>query len=114
MKVTKTYFMLRVKDMDRAVAFYRDVFQLDVRFASPDWSELTWRDATLALHGGGGRGVASGLGFEVDDLERACHEVKAAGGRVLKPPRDRPGEPIRLAEVADPEGNQFSLAQPSE
>ena len=103
--------MVHVKDMDRAVAFYRDVFGLDVRFASPDWSELTWRDATLALHGGGRRNGPTGLGFEVDDLERACHEVKAAGGRVVKAPRDRRGEPIRLAEVADPEGNQFSLAQ---
>jgi hypothetical protein len=28
------------------------------------------------------------------------------------PPSDRAGEPIRLADVADPEGNVLSIAQP--
>jgi hypothetical protein len=31
---------------------------------------------------------------------------------VVMPPSDRPGEPIRLADVADPEGNVLSIAQP--
>jgi predicted enzyme related to lactoylglutathione lyase len=114
MKVTKSYFMLMVDDMDRATAFYRDVFGLTVRFVSPDWSELTWGDATIAFHGGRGTDEhrATGLGFEVDDLEAACAAVEGAGGTVVMPPSDRPGEPIRLADVADPEGNVLSVAQP--
>ena len=114
MKVTKTYFMLMVDDMDRATAFYRDVFGLSVRFVSPDWSELAWGDATVAFHGGrgGDERRPTGLGFEVDDLEAACAEVEAHGGTVVMPPSDRPGEPIRLADVADPEGNVVSVAQP--
>ena len=45
MDITKTYFMLPVTDMDRARTFYRDVLGLTEGFASPEWTELTWRDA---------------------------------------------------------------------
>ncbi len=114
MKVLKSYFMVMVQDMDRATAFYRDVFGLSVRFVSPDWSELAWGDATVAFHGGRGDRDPQpiGLGFEVDDVAAACAAVTAAGGTVVKPPSDRAGERIRLAEVADPEGNILSVAQP--
>ena len=114
MTVTKAYFMLFVVDMDRAVAFYREGVGLEVRFVSPEWSELAWRDATVALHGGATSTEqrVTGLGFEVDDLDAACKQVAAAGGTIVTAPRDRPGEPIRLADVADTEGNVFSFAEP--
>ena len=115
MKVTRTYFMVMVSDMDRALAFYRDVFGLDVRYSSSEWSELGGPDAVVALHGGRSEGpVDIGLGFEVEDLDAACEAVGGAGGEVVKPPTERAGEGIRLAIVADPEGNRFSLAQPDE
>jgi hypothetical protein len=38
-----------VQDMERAVAFYRTVLGLELRFASPYWTELAWRDAVIAL-----------------------------------------------------------------
>jgi predicted enzyme related to lactoylglutathione lyase len=114
MTVTKAYFMLHVVDMDRAAAFYREGVGLDVRFVSPEWSEFAWGDATVALHGGASSTErrVTGLGFEVDNLEAACKRVAAAGGAIVTPPSDRPGEPIRLADVADTEGNVFSLAEP--
>jgi predicted enzyme related to lactoylglutathione lyase len=113
MQVTKTYFMLMVADMDRAVAFYQQVFGLAQAFTSPEWSELQAGGATVALHGGGSGGdTQTGLGFEVDDLEAACAAVTAAGGRIVRQPEARDGEGIRLAEARDTEGNTFSLAQP--
>jgi predicted enzyme related to lactoylglutathione lyase len=30
---------------------------------------------------------------------------------VMSPPRDRPGEGIRIAEIADTEGNRLSVAE---
>lgn len=113
MVVTKAYVLYPVSDMDRAVAFYRDAFGLDVRVASPDWSELGWGDATVALHGGRGDGdpPAEGLGFEVDDLDGACAAVIGSGGVLVVAPAERPGEPIRLALAADPDGNRIHLAQ---
>jgi predicted enzyme related to lactoylglutathione lyase len=112
-EITKVYFMVMVRDMTRAVTFYRNAFGLAVRFESPDWSELTRGDATIALHAGEAGGP-SGLGFEGDDLDAACRHVKSAGGRIVTNPEQRPGEPIRLAIAADPDGNEFSLAEPSE
>ena len=112
-KVTKTYFMLMVDDMDRATTFYQKAFDLSGGFVSPEWSELSWRDATIAFHGGrgGDERRPTGLGFEVEDLDAACAEVTHAGGTIVTPPSDRAGEGIRLAEVADPEGNVLSVAQ---
>jgi lactoylglutathione lyase len=112
MKITKTYFMLFATQMDRTVGFYRDALGLQVRMQSPYWSELTWGDATIALHGREESGVGETetmLGFEVDDLEAACKAVEGAGGRVVEPPVDRPDEGIQLARAADPDGNVFTL-----
>jgi len=114
MEITKTYLMLMVSDMDRAIAFYHEGVGLDLRFRSPEWSELAWGDAVVALHGGA-QDIdlhETGLGFEVRDLEGALGELVEAGGRIVRPPEDREGEPIRLAEVADPDGNVFSVVQP--
>jgi predicted enzyme related to lactoylglutathione lyase len=112
MKLTKLYMMLMVADMGRAVAFYHDTFGLRPTMQTPFWSELAFGDAVLALHGGGsGTGRETGLGLEVDDLDAACSAVQTHGGQVVREPQDRPEEQIRLATVADTEGNQFSLGQ---
>lgn len=112
MQIEGVIFMLMVQNMDRAVAFYRDVVGLDPRSASPMWTELTRGDATVALHGGGdGEFHDTGLSFQVGDVDGACREVTQGGGRLLKGPEDRPGEPIRLAHLADTEGNGFTMSQ---
>jgi lactoylglutathione lyase len=112
MPVTKTYVMLMVADMTRALKFYTDVFDVSVSFESPHWSEFTVAGATIALHSGGsGADTQTGLGFEVDDLDAALQRAGDAGGKVTSPPRDRPGEGIRIAEVADTEGNHLYVAE---
>jgi predicted enzyme related to lactoylglutathione lyase len=109
MNITKTYFMVPVQNMDRALTFYRDALGLTVRFASPDWSELAWRDATIALHQGGVANGSDGwLGFEVDDLDAALAEVEAAGGRRQT---QRSDGGVRLVTVTDPEGNSLTIGQ---
>lgn len=39
-----------VADMDRAVAFYRDVIGLPLKFQSPEWNEFATGETTFALH----------------------------------------------------------------
>jgi lactoylglutathione lyase len=110
--VRKTYFMVVVADMDRAVRFYTDAFGASVVFSSAEWSEVTVAGAAVALHpGGDGTQTATGLGFEVDDLDAALRQMRRAGGRVTSPARDRATERIRLAEVADTEGNLLTVAE---
>ena len=60
----------------------------------------------MALHPGrSGGDVHTGLGFEVDDLDDALQTATELGGRIADPPKDRPGEGIRIAQLADSEGN---------
>jgi predicted enzyme related to lactoylglutathione lyase len=108
-EITKAYFMLPVQDMGRAISFYRDVIGLTVDFESPFWSELRWREATIALHGGGGgEGRESWLGFHVSELDTALAEIEAAGGRRGA---ERTEGGARLVAVVDPEGNTLTLGE---
>ncbi len=102
--------MLWVKDMDRAVAFYRDVIGLDVHAQSPGWSELTFGNATVALHQGTNESFRmTGLNFQVDDIEEACREILAGGGSIVKAPYEGGFPGLRLADLTDPDGNRIEL-----
>ena len=105
-------FVIYVQDMDRAVVFYRGVFGLGLKYFSEHWSELTFGDAIVALHGGGaGQRTETGLSFQVADAVSACAAVEQGGGAIAAPPESRPGEPILLARAVDPEGNGFMISQ---
>ena len=93
--VHRTLFIVVVADMDRAVRFYTEAFGASVVFSSAEWSEVVVAGATVALHPGGDcTETATGLGFEVDDLDAGLRQVTRAGGRVMSPARDRPPERI--------------------
>lgn len=65
------YAMKFVADMDKAVAFHRDVLGLKLRFQSPGWSEFDTGETTLSLHAAS-EGYPAGsvqLAFSSDDLE---------------------------------------------
>ena len=53
----------------------------------------------------------TGLSFEVDDIDEACREIEAAGGSIVHPPRDGGIPGLRLADVADPDGNRIQLGK---
>jgi predicted enzyme related to lactoylglutathione lyase len=107
--VTRTYFMLNVHDMARAVAFYREVLGPVVRFESEQISELKLGAATIALTVAGGKPRDLGLVVEVVDLAAACAAVVRMGGRVLEGP-NLGADGVVVAEVLDSEGNGFVLA----
>ena len=110
--VEKTYIMVMVADMPRAMRFYTEAFDVTVVMSSPYWSEFIVAGTTVALHpGGGGTETRTGLGFEVQNLEVALERATEVGGRITSPPRERPDERIRVAEVADTEGNLITVAE---
>jgi predicted enzyme related to lactoylglutathione lyase len=112
MQIECVKYVLYVQDMTRAVRFYRDVLGLTARMESPGWSEVARGDAVIGLHSGGdGAETSTALSFQVADLDAALLEIARAGGRVVDSPESRPGEPIRLARFADPEGNVVMLTQ---
>lgn len=113
MDISAIRYMLMVHDMDRAVAFYTDTLGFQAGYTSEMWTELSRGGAGLALHGGADEGELreTGVCISVADLQAACREVVAGGGRVTRDPERRPGEPIMLATVSDTEGNVLSLDQ---
>lgn len=112
MRVTVIKSMLMAQDMDRAVAFYRNSFAFDPKSTSEHWSELSWKDAVVALHGGhDGTLNRTCLSIEVDDIVSATSAVVAHGGRVQVEAHRREGEPIIYSEFVDPEGNVVMLTQ---
>ena len=112
MKIEALKFLLYVQDMERAVKFYRDTLGLRARLETPHWSELFFGDSILALHAGGtGQRTETGLSIQVAELDTACQEAEAGGASIESPPEARPGEPIKLATLRDPEGNVFSMSE---
>ena len=112
MKVVEMYYIFRIVDMDRAVRFWEQALGLVTRLKTPQWSELACGAAIVALHHRGtGRPLRTELGFDVDDIESACDSVKRAGGKVVEAATVRAGERIKLAVVADTDGNEFMFSQ---
>jgi catechol 2,3-dioxygenase-like lactoylglutathione lyase family enzyme len=100
-----------VSDMDRAVAFYRDVLELElIRRSGEEWSQLGAGSLQVGLHGAGGGPVRPGgtLAFTVEDLdatkvklvERGVVVGHEGGGDGLGP---------RFVEFNDPDGNVLAL-----
>jgi lactoylglutathione lyase len=119
------YVMVRVSDMRRSVAFYRDTLGLPLRFESPGWSEFETGATTLALHASPPPAAGSeaanqaapvagtcALGFSVTDLDRTYAELRDRGARFVVPPTEKPSEWIRLAVCTDPDGFTISFAEP--
>ena len=109
-----TTIVLIVKDMDRSLAFYRDVVGLSVEMHSPYWSSLSAGNISLGLHPEGQHvkvapGTGCTFGFEVADIQNTVAELKTKGAKVLKEPKHENFG--WLAEIADPDGYIVQLAQ---
>ena len=106
------HFEIHASDPDKSIAFYRDLFDLEEHLVTEWWSELTFGDSIIALHGGhdGSRNL-TGLSFQFESVVDAARKIEKAGGRILTFPSLRPGEPILLGQVRDPEGNEFFITE---
>jgi len=109
-------FILYVHDMDRALGFYRDIFDLDVVQHTPGWSMLRCGGATIALHILSKNSTESvmphaGLNLNVEELDAAIEAVIAAGGEHIVTREATDFVPVRMCELRDTEGNGFELRQ---
>ena len=50
MKVEKVKYVLWVKDMDKAISFYRDLFGGEVSIQTETWSEVVVCGSNIGLH----------------------------------------------------------------
>lgn len=115
-----THIHLVVRDLERSLRFYENVFGMKERFrdgprmvflntpGSQDLVTLNEDPAEAELAGVNG-GVAH-FGFRLAksaDLDVAIAEVEAAGGRLIRRGEHGPGSPF--AYVADPDGYVIEL-----
>jgi len=109
-----TTIVLIVKDMERSVAFYRDIVGLKVEMHTPYWSSLSAGNITLGLHPESAHakatpGMGCSFGFEVSDIHNVVGELKMKGVTFSMEPRDDGFG--WLAIFNDPDGYPVQLVQ---
>ncbi len=104
------YAIKYVADMDKAVAFHRDILGLTVRFASPFWSEFDTGATTLALHAASDEHPAGNvqLGFRTEDLDAFYAAREANGIEFTQSPTPMHG--VTIARFRDCEGAETSVS----
>ena len=112
------YAIIFVGDMDRSVAFYRDVIGLPLKFESPGWTEFATEGATWALHatdepadGDSDRTPAGRCrpGFQVPDLDEFHQKMLAHDVPCIQIPTEVFG--VRVAQYRDPDGLAISVGE---
>jgi catechol 2,3-dioxygenase-like lactoylglutathione lyase family enzyme len=132
LKLSHTF--VNVHDIDLALAFYRDVLELDVH-TDATMDDFRWvtmsppsqpdleiglmdprmgpgapdADAVLTLTA---KGSMNGLIFESSDVDRDFEKVRAAGAEVLQEPITQPYG-VRDCAFRDPSGNMIRFSQRS-
>jgi len=104
---------LYVSDMERSVAFYRDLLGIPLE-GDGDWQEASLGGVRFALHRTreGIGALSSGtinVNLEVADVDAAAERLRAAGAEVGETMREDWGAAL---EVTDPDGYRLSMYQP--
>jgi len=128
MRYTLTYVGVQVRDLDRSIAFYRDLLGMEllhrerVAETSGEWAEMKSRDAPYLLElnwypegstffrGPYRNGdELDHIAFACDDVDRAYEELIASGAKPGVAPFLEGG--TKLAYVVDPDGIWIELFQ---
>jgi len=119
MIVDEAFPIISTQDLERMLAFYRDLLggtvayefpteqpvYVSLRLGSSSIGIARDPDTTVEI---GGQRVA--LWIYVDDCDAAIADMRANGVDVVEEPHDQPwGE--RMARVHDPDGNQLIVGQ---
>jgi catechol 2,3-dioxygenase-like lactoylglutathione lyase family enzyme len=110
-----SHVMLRVADIERSVAFYRDAVGLEVIAAAEAFAFLDAGTIRLALNRSDDAGATDSLTeivLEVDDIEPAYREMSERGVPFAVAPREvtRAGDrSLHAAHFRDPDGHLWSL-----
>jgi lactoylglutathione lyase len=119
--------MLRVGDLERSIAYYRDVLQMEL-ISRKDYPEGKF---TLAFLGYGRNpeqaeielthnwgvesyelGTAYGhVAVGVDDIHAVCERIRAAGGKITREPGPMKHGTTVIAFVVDPDGYKIELIE---
>lgn len=105
-----------VSDMERSVAFYRDIMGLPVRVTNPFLTEFDLEGLNFGLQYMEKQYMSSGVNvtvdFEVDDIEAKIADLKSKGVEFTAIVLDQPYG--KLAKFRDPDGHLLGLFELSE
>jgi lactoylglutathione lyase len=116
------YVILFVSDLERSVAFYRDVIGVPFRLEGDGYVEFATQGARFGLYDRNRLGVLTGQGpeppdrpggevvFLVEDVDAEATRLTEAGAAILSGPVDRPWG-HRTVHVLDPDGFVVELAE---
>jgi catechol 2,3-dioxygenase-like lactoylglutathione lyase family enzyme len=133
MNLKLSHCFVIVHDIDLALAFYRDILELDVH-TDVTMDDFRWvtlspktqpdieiglmdprigpvapdADALLAL---ASKGALNALIFSTQEVDADFDKIRAAGAEVLQEPADQPYG-VRDCAFRDPSGNMIRLSQP--
>ncbi len=103
------YVAYHVRDMEEALAFYRDTLGIQDRFlvTTPTWTEFDTWPATLAIVKWDEHPGVGAVALAVDDVPESIEELRGKGVRVVLEPVET--DDCWLAIIADPAGNLVYL-----
>ena len=116
------YVILFVADLERSLAFYRDLIGLPFKLEGDGYLEFATKGTRFGLYDRNRLGELTGQGpeapampggevvFLVGDVDAEAERLKAAGVAILKGPVDRPWG-HRTVHVEDPDGFVVELAE---
>ena len=116
------YVILFVGDLERSVAFYRDVIRLEFKLLGDGYAEFATEGTRFGLYDRnrldeliGREATAPGapggeLVFLVGDVDAEAERLRGAGATILKGPVDRAWG-HRTLHVEDPDGFVVELAE---
>ena len=113
-RITSLLFALPVSDLQRAVTFYRQAFELEPVFEAEQivFVGIPGTDMSFGLlldpsnAGAGPQNVGLHLDHAID-REGALREIESAGGRIVERGEHGPGVPF--ARMADLDGNVLEI-----
>ena len=112
------YFEIPVADLERAVTFYKSVFDYEFELVNIDGNQMAMFPQTAEASGITGA-LAKGdsyipgkqgsrLYFSVDNIEVTLQKAESSGGKVIYP-KTSIGDLGSVAEFEDSEGNCIAL-----
>jgi lactoylglutathione lyase len=106
--------MIVVRDMERSVAFYRDVLGLKLLIHQANWSQFDAGNILIGLHPDGEEVKVSpttgmSIGIYVDDVDKAVTEIRRRLAKVAVGPRPEPFG--RWALLFDPDGYSIQIIE---
>ena len=118
--ITAGWFEIPVQDMDRAITFYNEVFQVEIKKQNFGGTEMGWFPFNKDAKGASGTLIKSGNHYKPStngslvylnckNVNNELNRIEKAGGKILKVKTLISEDHGYMALFTDTEGNRLAL-----